>query len=102
MIRRPPRSTLFPYTTLVRSGDPRSSLPDALVTTPVAEAELSPLAPRTLGRAASPTTWCGDADPVADDVVNAVSPPSVPQLKRSEAHTSALQSRQYLVCRLLL
>src|SRR5258707_14181202 len=62
MIRRPPRSTLFPYTTLFRSGSP-------------------PSAPR-----------CGPAP----------SPPAGRSPPRSEEHTSELQSRQYLVCRLLL
>src|SRR3712207_7850433 len=82
MIRRPPRSTLFPYTTLFRShqrhggrkrrrdrrahfapgGDPRSPRPGGQV--------------QPLGRIALPP--------------------------RSEEHTSELQSRQYLVCRLLL
>src|SRR5258707_7659602 len=72
MIRRPPRSTLFPYTTLFRSP--------------------------TLGRAA--------------DLIDANQPAQAlatlePTLKRypnnrSEEHTSELQSRQYLVCRLLL
>src|SRR5215813_14471186 len=61
MIRRPPRSTLFPYTTLFRSPPPASrSL-------------------RGLGRSPSATTW-----------------------RRSEEHTSELQSRPHLVCRLLL
>src|SRR5258707_7129902 len=69
MIRRPPSSTLFPYTTLFRP-------------------------PATRGRSAptrrpesgtwAPTAWTG------------------PAARRSEEHTSELQSRQYLVCRLLL
>src|SRR3712207_8685129 len=76
MIRRPPRSTLFPYTTLFRSGD---------VTTG-AESDLDQatrLARQMVGR------WGMSA---------AAGPVSV----RSEEHTSELQSRQYLVCRLLL
>src|SRR3712207_8392942 len=78
MIRRPPRSTLFPYTTLFRSwaeeankrtrmGHGRKNVPDRL--------------------------WLGE-----DIVCNA----STDSLTRSEEHTSELQSRQYLVCRLLL
>src|SRR6476620_10352515 len=63
MIRRPPRSTLFPYTTLFRSrGAPRS----------------------TPGRTARARRMCRALE------------------QRSEEHTSELQSRQYLVCRLLL
>src|SRR5947209_13650510 len=70
MIRRPPRSTLFPYTTLFRSAFP---------------------------------------DPVSSDSCGLM-PPSAPVREivgkkfalRSEEHTSELQSRQYLVCRLLL
>src|SRR5258707_4591770 len=68
MIRRPPRSTLFPYTTLFRShhhqvADPDGALPQK--------------------------------DEAGDEIVGDC-------LQRSEEHTSELQSRQYLVCRLLL
>src|SRR3712207_7636335 len=66
MIRRPPRSTLFPYTTLFRS------------------ARAHP--PQLAARARRPLRVAG--------------PAAVAQ--RSEEHTSELQSRQYLVCRLLL
>src|SRR2546422_2653379 len=62
MIRRPPRSTLFPYTTLFRSRGPRR-------------------------RAAPRSRWLGRG---------------VSQAARSEEHTSELQSRLHLVCRLLL
>src|SRR3712207_7795176 len=80
MIRRPPRSTLFPYTTLFRSGRVRED------GEPV-ESEQGPRPRRRRLRA-------DDAVPGVhlDDVVEA----------RSEEHTSELQSRQYLVCRLLL
>src|SRR3712207_8756221 len=81
MIRRPPRSTLFPYTTLFRSRGqakkvPRSGLPKPPKLTPRQK-------------------------------IGAWSPPVLPPLgssrsTRSEEHTSELQSRQYLVCRLLL
>src|SRR5438445_5618328 len=67
MIRRPPRSTLFPYTTLFRSGDLEAPL-DA--------------AGEGLHERAGAIRKLDDA--------------------RSEEHTSELQSRQYLVCRLLL
>src|SRR5258707_7763479 len=62
MIRRPPRSTLFPYTTLFRSSPVRKAIP-----------RQSPAV------SVFPPNW-----------------------SRSEEHTSELQSRQYLVCRLLL
>src|SRR3712207_8423632 len=84
MIRRPPRSTLFPYTTLFRSAD---RLPSPRRLAAWAEEDrslhrrLADLAALDRG-AAAPT---GSTDPA-----------------RSEEHTSELQSRQYLVCRLLL
>src|SRR3712207_7469782 len=86
MIRRPPRSTLFPYTTLFRSN-------------PIFVHRLGKLAPVSAEEAMS---W-GLVGPnlrasgVAFDV-RADRPYSL----RSEEHTSELQSRQYLVCRLLL
>src|SRR2546422_4482029 len=76
MIRRPPRSTLFPYTTLFRSA---------------AGAATRPGSDHHRRRAEHPATPHGDA----------LSPP--PRiLSRSEEHTSELQSRLHLVCRLLL
>src|SRR2546430_3686604 len=74
MIRRPPRSTLFPYTTLFRSGppDPASALPDRR-------------------RAA----WADSRSPAAGHGSGRVT-------DRSEEHTSELQSQSNLVCRLLL
>src|SRR3712207_8086040 len=89
MIRRPPRSTLFPYTTLFRSaggeeddrqlpvlGDPPHKV--------VGRAEVLGLGHELLGAER------GQAPDAAGD------------RPRSEEHTSELQSRQYLVCRLLL
>src|SRR3712207_9373421 len=102
MIRRPPRSTLFPYTTLVRSIEinrwstdaERAPLLTALSTPPPSAAPergggagrgaapaAGPAAGRA-GRAGRGGARGGDAAP------------------RSEEHTSELQSRQYLVCRL--
>src|SRR3712207_7605426 len=83
MIRRPPRSTLFPYTTLFRSpaADGRSVPLDSRRSL-VARAYLS-----------------GEAVHVAD---LEAAPEEAELLRRSEEHTSELQSRQYLVCRLLL
>src|SRR3712207_8222189 len=82
MIRRPPRSTLFPYTTLFRSGH-------VLGNRQIRSGEAEPLEPRpaAAGRRAAPGGRAALAGPPAD---------------RSEEHTSELQSRQYLVCRLLL
>src|SRR3712207_7095047 len=90
MIRRPPRSTLFPYTTLFRSGRG-----PAEVTGPP---PLLDQARRHDVDAARHEDVVGGDHPVAEgerDVAR-------PQLRRSEEHTSELQSRQYLVCRLLL
>src|SRR2546427_8190338 len=87
MIRRPPRSTLFPYTTLFRSGD------DALVVEGVDEGE-SALGLDLAGA------------PVRLIVVRAVQDDhgavATRRRHRSEEHTSELQSQSNLVCRLLL
>src|SRR5947209_17250768 len=79
MIRRPPRSTLFPYTTLFRS---EVLWPDL--------APLSSLAIPTLVVVGERDK--GDFRAIAQHLAE----------ERSEEHTSELQSRQYLVCRLLL
>src|SRR3712207_8539779 len=96
MIRRPPRSTLFPYTTLFRSR------------------QLNKEAMRFIGhpmnkRALKGTMQRGsvrleDGDWVAlvTDGLSEFIAPLKPADVRSEEHTSELQSRQYLVCRLLL
>src|SRR3712207_7860994 len=84
MIRRPPRSTLFPYTTLFRS-----SLLEARGVEVVGEARN--------GREALDLAHTQRPDVVLMDL----SMPEVDGL-RSEEYTSELQSRQYLVCRLLL
>src|SRR3712207_7947701 len=90
MNRRPPRSTLFPYTTLFRSGDQaaeghrgaRAGRPD-----------VEP-APAQVGEAGGGLGLAGeDVHGLGEE---GEQPP------RSEEHTSELQSRQYLVCRLLL
>src|SRR5689334_24625957 len=82
MIRRPPRSTLFPYTTLFRSpiftppdDDAAPSVQDTVVAAPVVS---SPMV----------TTTVAHEEPVLQ--------------QRSEEHTSELQSQFHLVCRLLL
>src|SRR3712207_7549769 len=86
MIRRPPRSTLFPYTTLFRS-------PPALS----GQVGVREAADGQLGlHRATVAAHHRHAVPGADDDVVPV------PAARSEEHTSELQSRQYLVCRLLL
>src|SRR3712207_8058158 len=79
MIRRPPRSTLFPYTTLFRSYD---SVLDGIEHLALVRGDVAGLN--------------GVADDGEDVLVR------VHSECRSEEHTSELQSRQYLVCRLLL
>src|SRR3712207_8500623 len=95
MIRRPPRSTLFPYTTLFRSwalgAHQWASLRTRALWWFTVVAELTMFVQVALGVA----------------IVNAedIDPPQFHLLygfARSEEHTSELQSRQYLVCRLLL
>src|SRR3712207_7201048 len=102
MIRRPPRSTLFPYTTLFRSA--RSYSFRMLQTSPAvshsgAASRTAELPTRFLvpvGRAllALIFLFAGPGHFSAPTIAYAAS--------RSEEHTSELQSRQYLVCRLLL
>src|SRR3712207_8943637 len=90
MIRRPPGSTLFPYTTLFRSRD-------SVVASAYEEKARSP-APRS-----APTTANGTVPPrrVRNADRRRGREPAA-RMVRSEEHTSELQSRQYLVCRLLL
>src|SRR3712207_8069868 len=88
MIRRPPRSTLFPYTTLFRSNqlEPMHQIdiavpPELPTSYPLTKGLLEGHAAKTQAK---------------------LLPQSVTARPRSEEHTSELQSRQYLVCRLLL
>src|SRR3712207_7123056 len=91
MIRRPPRSTLFPYTTLFRSD-----FDEALWQQLLKEAENS-----ELPELKAPIIGCDrDLDILNQARINAEQCGVAD--KRSEEHTSELQSRQYLVCRLLL
>src|SRR3712207_7147541 len=89
MIRRPPRSTLFPYTTLFRSSAAVTAATRYLFG-PHNSAALGP----QLGKLRLKVLIDG-ADAGVTDASHEVS-------RRSEEHTSELQSRQYLVCRLLL
>src|SRR3712207_8531527 len=90
MIRRPPRSTLFPYTTLFRSKN-RPNIEINSTYIPF-------VAPVKIANSRITQTI------ISKYIYFLLSPPqSVPKaLLRSEEHTSELQSRQYLVCRLLL
>src|SRR3712207_7078288 len=91
MIRRPPRSTLFPYTTLFRSAGSRSvgyGPPDGQRGMPsFVPARFAPAISRAAQR------WNVGAALLAAQLYAE---------SRSEEHTSELQSRQYIVCRLLL
>src|SRR5438105_6451282 len=93
MRRSPPRSTLFPYTTLFRSGVDGDELAAAQVTG--AEAARGRRAAQDHGVVAM-----RDADD--DELEIELVRPEPRQLVRSEEHTSELQSRVDLVCRLLL
>src|SRR3712207_7703198 len=88
MIRRPPRSTLFPYTTLFRSGL------EELRAEPLIAMRAGYLMHRLVHR-----LFDGRLPPVT---VSTDGAEMAKVLVRSEEHTSELQSRQYLVCRLLL
>src|SRR3712207_7467466 len=79
MIRRPPRSTLFPYTTLFRSGQSRVTV-----------------------YLHAPSLVLGEVPMEGVEVVHGQNVDVFLHQSRSEEHTSELQSRQYLVCRLLL
>src|SRR3712207_7757593 len=117
MIRRPPRSTLFPYTTLFRSREllPRGCerLGERAPEGPVYAHRLARRAHLRaeqrvhVGEAVEREDWGLDGEVAVRGAVE----PHVPELLaeehpgrhlRSEEHTSELQSRQYLVCRLLL
>src|SRR3712207_7718269 len=93
MIRRPPRSTLFPYTTLFRSLEKLRNRAKAEETNSFG----------LMGEIL--TAWKADYKEGGFDrlLTNWKAPSQVnPEMNRSEEHTSELQSRQYLVCRLLL
>src|SRR3712207_8717835 len=92
MIRRPPRSTLFPYTTLFRSQQ-RLQVPRAQAAEQAVQRRGSGL----FGGAANAPPPAPRAVPIFRGLRRAPWRPL-----RSEEHTSELQSRQYLVCRLLL
>src|SRR5437870_10348935 len=85
MIPRPPRSTLFPYTTLFRSIQSRGRRTRPSPARRISDQDQRPCVPRSCGHSGLvPAACLGD------------------QQQRSEEHTSELQSRGHLVCRLLL
>src|SRR3712207_7856941 len=95
MIRRPPRSTLFPYTTLFRSI--------LILTTNLGTRDISKAV--GLGFQAgndSQSNYERMKSRVNDELKQHFRPEFLNRIDRSEEHTSELQSRQYLVCRLLL
>src|SRR3712207_7387387 len=89
MIRRPPRSTLFPYTTLFRSPARHRCRRPRLASPPASDegGAMDGQRLREVVEGIPAGRWMSYADVV---------------VARSEEHTSELQSRQYLVCRLLL
>src|SRR3712207_8828494 len=92
MIRRPPRSTLFPYTTLFRSCSLLKECPLSRATPSPCTLRVLPDVPPGMGDVEHHPIRAG---PLHFKVARAAR-------GRSEEHTSELQSRQYLVCRLLL
>src|SRR3712207_7860506 len=96
MIRRPPRSTLFPYTTLFRSRRPPARR----------RGWAGPVAPRRAGRPRVTRRcrrgWAFEGRSAGLAVPRESESKGDRAGPRSEEHTSELQSRQYLVCRLLL
>src|SRR3712207_8142455 len=95
MIRRPPRSTLFPYTTLFRSKEGSGAFPKAV-----------PKDHSAKNLQAAPAYLIEPKNRYFEAIRSIVSyeirPGNTVTFTRSEEHTSELQSRQYLVCRLLL
>src|SRR3712207_9049505 len=102
MIRRPPRSTLFPYTTLFRSAD--HGLDPAGFTVEITESAMvgdpARVVPALHELATTGVRLAIDDFGAEHSSLGRLRTLPVNMLKRSEEHTSELQSRQYLVCRL--
>src|SRR3712207_8260485 len=96
MKRRPPRSTLFPYTTLFRSSPPRGAFPSARTS----RASSTP----STGSSSTPrsTEATDQLLPLVADLDDAEDGAAGVDADRSEEHTPELQSRQDLVCRPLV
>src|SRR3712207_6946564 len=114
MIRRPPRSTLFPYTTLFRSPRRlvrlgyRHDVPRVLAAADVfclpshfEGLPMSVIEAMLTGLPVMATDIRGPREMVVEGETGLLVPPMRAAPLRSEEHTSELQSRQYLVCRLL-
>src|SRR5688572_32060628 len=102
MIRRPPRSTLFPYTTLFRSQR-RAVLLEAEIRV-VVESDVHARAPEREGRRQQAHDTCRDQELDESShwhLLLLEADPALAAVTRSEEHTSELQSQSNLVCRLL-
>src|SRR2546422_8277421 len=101
MIRRPPRSTLFPYTTLFRSI---RLFPDKPITKKPAETRMGKGKGNPEGWVAvvKPGRVMFEVEGIAEHLAREALELAAAKLPRSEEHTSELQSRLHLVCRLLL
>src|SRR2546422_10068402 len=102
MIRRPPRSTLFPYTTLFRSGLPKCRVQrgDELGAVVAAERVARPGVDQRFDHALVAEAQVDAVAQVHERAVRAPGLPARDDGVRSEEHTSELQSRLHLVCRL--
>src|SRR3712207_8958180 len=97
MIRRPPRSTLFPDTTLFRSAAPPASAQELEIEPAFSDTIIDTLGYPEIAIEVGPDGVEAPSSLTAGDYLVTLS-----AAERSEEHTSELQSRQYLVCRLLL
>src|SRR3712207_8772557 len=102
MIRRPPRSTLFPYTTLFRSADMAAAVESARATTLRAARLRDAGQPFAREASIAKLVATDNAMKVTTDAVQVLGGYGYTRdFPRSEEHTSELQSRQYPACRLL-
>src|SRR2546427_4898009 len=97
MIRQPPRSTLFPYTTLFRSLSPGSTAPST-----ISSAMPAPTPPPPTKTISCTASRVSDHEPFTHRIPRTPPAPQRRRSRRSEEHTSELQSQSNLVCRLLL
>src|SRR2546430_4038314 len=99
MIRRPPRSTLFPYTTLFRSHINNEKIEAMFVDDSFID---SPSDTTSASNTTDDTVYTSSPSPVLTSTTTQAIPIPVSSSSRSEEHTSELQSQSNLVCRLLL
>src|SRR3712207_8091564 len=112
MIRRPPRSTLFPYTTLFRSASENVIVSPPQIEMPEIKASGKTIEVKLIDSLKANTTYTIDfsdaisdnneGNPLGNYTYSFSTGDHIDTMERSEEHTSELQSRQYLVCRLLL